>query len=177
VREPERADDPDGKSGEEAAPAMGNRYENRMRQAEADLRHARNALKDGDFQWSCFAVRHGAEKALRATSVKHGMEAWGHTLTALTGNLPKGMWVAPELMHCAKILDKHYIPTRCPNGFDSGAPTDFCSQEQAEKAHPMCGGNPWLLSSSSRLTSVAFSALFGAMFTGCMRPIPRWNGS
>ncbi len=29
------------------------------------------------------------------------------------------------LVVCAKTLDKHYIPTRYPNGLDAGAPTDF----------------------------------------------------
>lgn len=31
---------------------MGNRYADWFRQAEADLRHARNALEDGDYEWS-----------------------------------------------------------------------------------------------------------------------------
>ena len=113
---------------------MGNRFLDWFRQAEADLRHARNALKDEDFEWSCFASQQGAEKALKALFQKLGMEAWGHTLTALTGNLPKEMGVTESLVKCAKILDKHYIPTRYPNGFDSGAPTDFYTKEEAQTA-------------------------------------------
>ena len=113
---------------------MGNRFLDWFRQAEADLRHARNALKDEDFEWSCFASQQGAEKALKALFQKLGMEAWGHTLTALTGNLPKEMGVTESLVKCAKILDKHYIPTRYPNGFDSGAPTDFYTREEAQSA-------------------------------------------
>jgi len=62
------------------------------------------------------------------------MEAWGHTLTALIGNLPQAASLPEHLVNCAKILDKHYIPTRYPNGFDSGAPTDFYTKEEAEKA-------------------------------------------
>jgi HEPN domain-containing protein len=85
---------------------------NQFRQAEADLRHARNALKDEDFEWSCFASQQGAEKALKALFQKLGMEAWGHTLTALTGNLPNEVDAPENLVNCAKILDKHYIPTR-----------------------------------------------------------------
>ena len=107
---------------------------NQFRQAEADLRHARNALKDEDFEWSCFASQQGAEKALKALFQKLGMEAWGHTLTALTGNLPNEVYAPENLVNCAKILDKHYIPTRYPNGFDSGAPTDFYTKEEAKTA-------------------------------------------
>jgi HEPN domain-containing protein len=113
---------------------MGNRYLDWFRQAEADLRHAKNALKDKDFEWSCFASQQGAEKALKALFQKLGMEAWGHTLTVLTGNLPKEMGAPERLVNCAKILDKHYIPTRYPNGFDSGAPTDFYTKEEAQTA-------------------------------------------
>ena len=113
---------------------MGNRYLDWFRQAEADLRHARNALADGDFEWSCFAGHQAAEKAVKAVFQKAGMDAWGHTLTALIGNLCKIKEVTDRVVNCAKILDKHYIPTRYPNGFDSGAPTDFYTEEEAQKA-------------------------------------------
>lgn len=113
---------------------MGNRYLDWFKQAEADLRHAKNAMKDEDFEWSCFAAQQGAEKALKALFQKLGMEAWGHTLTALVGNLPKEMKAPDNLVDCAKTLDKHYIPTRYPNGFDSGAPTDFYTREEANGA-------------------------------------------
>jgi HEPN domain-containing protein len=114
--------------------AMGNRYEDWWRQAEADLRHARNALDDGDYEWSCFAAQQAAEKAIKAVFHKLGMDAWGHTLTVLIGNLPESIQTPPELIDYARILDKHYIPTRYPNGFDSGAPTDFYTATEAHHA-------------------------------------------
>ena len=113
---------------------MGNRYLDWFRQAEADLRHARNALKDEDFEWSCFAAQQAAEKAVKAVFQKLGMDAWGHTLTALIGNFPASIQVPSKLVDYAKMLDKHYIPTRYPNGFDSGAPTDFYTKEEAQNA-------------------------------------------
>lgn len=113
---------------------MGNRYLDWFRQAEADLHHAKNALKDGDFEWSCFASQQAAEKAMKALFQKAGMDAWGHTLTALIGNLPSTIKASNRLINCAKVLDKHYILTRYPNGFDSGAPTDFYTEEEAQKA-------------------------------------------
>lgn len=61
---------------------MSNRYADWFRQAEADLRHARNALEAGDYEWSCFAAHQAAEKALKAVFLKMGMDAWGHTLTS-----------------------------------------------------------------------------------------------
>jgi HEPN domain-containing protein len=113
---------------------MGNRYADWLRQAEADLRHARHALEDGDYEWSCFAAQQAAEKAIKALFQKLGMDAWGHTLTALIGNLPPEIQTPDELVDYARMLDKHYIPTRYPNGFDSGAPTDFYTRREAQDA-------------------------------------------
>ncbi len=114
---------------------MSNRYTDWFRQAEADLRHARNALEDGDYEWSCFAAHQSAEKALKAVFLKQGMDAWGHTLTVLIGNLPKSI-ESPSgaLVDFARILDKYYILTRNPNGFDSGAPTDYYTAVEAQSA-------------------------------------------
>jgi len=113
---------------------MGNRYADWLRQAEADLRHARHALEDSDYEWSCFAAQQAAEKAIKALFQKLGMDAWGHTLTALIGNLPPEIQTPDELVDYARMLDKHYIPTRYPNGFDSGAPTDFYTRREAQDA-------------------------------------------
>lgn len=113
---------------------MGNRYRDWFRQAEADLRHARNALDTEDFEWSCFAAQQAAEKALKALFQRLGLEAWGHTLTVLVGNLPESVDVPEDLADRARMLDKHYIPTRYPNGFESGAPTDFYTAEESRRA-------------------------------------------
>ena len=113
---------------------MGNRYLDWFRQAEADLRHARHALDTGSFEWSCFAAQQAAEKALKAVFQKSSMEAWGHTLTALIGNLPPSAHTTDRLIERAKMLDKHYIPARYPNGFESGAPTDFYTEMEARHA-------------------------------------------
>jgi HEPN domain-containing protein len=114
---------------------MSNRYIDWFRQAEADLRHARNSLDIGDYEWSCFAAHQAAEKALKAVFLKSGKDAWGHTVTVLIGNLPEGIEPPSEnIINAARILDKYYIPTRYPNGFDSGAPTDFYTTEEARNA-------------------------------------------
>ncbi|MGQ9525155.1 MAG: HEPN domain-containing protein [Armatimonadota bacterium] len=113
---------------------MANRYCDWLKQAEADLRHARNALADGDYEWSCFAAQQAGEKALKALYLKLGMEAWGRTVAILLGKLSQNRQVPQELADCAKMLDKHYILTRYPNGFDSGAPTDFYTRGEAQTA-------------------------------------------
>jgi HEPN domain-containing protein len=113
---------------------VSNRYRDWLRQAEADLRHAQNAADDGDFEWACFAAQQAAEKGIKAVFLNLGADAWGHTLTVLLGNLAARDASATRLVDAAKRLDKHYIPTRYPNGFDEGAPTDFYTFDEAERA-------------------------------------------
>jgi len=113
---------------------MGNRYADWFRQGEADLRLAHSALAGKHYEWSCFAAQQAAEKALKSVFQKRGMEAWGHTLTVLIGNLPPDIRPPETLVDYARSLDKHYIPTRYPNGFASGAPTDFYTRKEAEQA-------------------------------------------
>ena len=113
---------------------MSNRHADWLRQAEADLRHARNALEDGDHEWACFAAQQAAEKALKAVVQALGGEAWGHSVTVLAGELGERIDVPDGLEDAARRLDKHYIPTRYPNGFDTGAPTDYYTAPEAEAA-------------------------------------------
>ncbi len=115
---------------------MSNRYADWYRQAEADLRHARNALKDGDYDWACFAAQQAAEKGVKAVVQINGGEPWGHSVTVLLGGegLAERISIADDLVEAGKRLDKHYIPTRYPNGFDAGAPTDYYTAAEAEDA-------------------------------------------
>ena len=112
---------------------MAERSQDWFRQAEADLRHARHGVEDGDFEWAAFAAHQAAEKAIKALFQKLHLDAWGHALSLLLGSLPESVAAAP-LLDAAKRLDKHYIPTRYPNGFERGAPVDFYTRGEAEQA-------------------------------------------
>jgi len=113
---------------------MANRHLDWYRQAEADLRHAQNALATGGYEWACFAAQQAAEKAVKAVYLALGREAGGHTVTILVGSLSDILEMPAELVQAAKMLDKHYILTRYPNGFDSGAPTDYYTRDEATAA-------------------------------------------
>lgn len=114
---------------------MGARHADWLRQADADLRHARGARAGASsHEWACFAAQQAAERALKAVLLSRGADAWGHTLTALLGVVTTADEVDPALIDYAKTLDKHYIPTRYPNGFDSGAPMDFYTRKDADDA-------------------------------------------
>ncbi len=105
-----------------------------LRQADADLRHARNSRDAGDYDWSAFAAHQAAEKAIKAVFQRLHLDAWGHVLSVLLANLPGDTQASVALIDAAKELDKHYIPTRYPNGFERGAPTDFYTRREAEQA-------------------------------------------
>ena len=113
---------------------MAARHGDWLRQADADLRHAGNARDHDTHEWACFAAQQAAEKSLKAILLSRGEDAWGHTVTALLGLVTTAEQAGEELITCAKSLDKHYIPTRYPNGFDTGAPVDFYTKKDSEDA-------------------------------------------
>ena len=106
-----------------------------MRQAEADLAHARYALDGAHYEWACFAAHQSAEKAAKAAHAALGQEAWGHVVTELLDALRASAGGVDEpLLDRARALDKLYVPTRYPNGLAGGAPTDFYTQPEAARA-------------------------------------------
>ncbi|MEE8585296.1 MAG: HEPN domain-containing protein [Acidobacteriota bacterium] len=113
---------------------MANRALDWLAQAAHDLEHAEHSLEDGDYDWACFAAHQAAEKAVKGLYLRLGGEAWGHSVTRLLKDLGARLSMPRQLEQAAKSLDKHYIPTRYPNGFDSGAPFDYYVAEEAEKA-------------------------------------------
>ena len=114
---------------------MSSRAADWFRQAEADLQHARHALRDAAHEWACFAAQQAAEKAVKAAHAALGQEAWGHVVTELLDALrPHAAGIDDELMDRARALDKLYIPTRYPNGLAGGAPADFYTRPESERA-------------------------------------------
>ncbi len=113
---------------------MAERSRDWLRQAEVDLRHARSSVETGFHEWAAFAAHQAAEKAAKALFQRLHLEAWGHALSALMQSLPAEARPEPSLIERAKNLDLHYIPTRYPNGFERGAPTDYYTRSQAERA-------------------------------------------
>jgi HEPN domain-containing protein len=118
----------------EGGEAMAERSLDWMRQAEADLRHARNSREDGDYNWAAFAAHQAAEKAIKAVFQRRHLDAWGHAVSVLLESLPPDARPSGDLIDAGKELDKHYIPTRYPNGFERGAPVDYYTHREAEQA-------------------------------------------
>lgn len=102
-----------------------------MAQAEVDFKHAANSMEWGDFEWACFAAQQAAEKAIKALIESRNGKAFGHSLKRLFQLLNVD---DKALIEAAVRLDKHYIPSRYPNSFDSGAPHEYYLIQDAEQA-------------------------------------------
>ncbi len=109
-----------------------NRAYDWLKQAKKDLEHAKKSFELKDYEWSCFASHQSAEKAVKALHLFFGQEAWGHVISKLLKELPCD--VSEDIVEIGKALDIYYIPTRYPNGFESGAPFEHFGKLQAKEA-------------------------------------------
>ncbi|RLI85031.1 MAG: DNA-binding protein [Archaeoglobales archaeon] len=117
---------------------MPERSQDWMRQAKRDFEMAKEAMNDGFYEWSCFAAQQAAEKAVKAVFQKMGSVAWGHSVFDLLRALSAKISVPDDVLNCARALDRYYIPTRYPNGFDSGSPFEYFTEEDARNAILYC---------------------------------------
>ena len=113
---------------------MANRAQDWLAQAQRDLEHARLDLGASFHEWACFSAHQAAEKALKALFQHLNGEAWGHSVKRFLDELTPSIEGTAELLDCARILDRYYIPTRYPNGFDYGIPADYYTETDSRQA-------------------------------------------
>lgn len=114
--------------------AVVNRWSDWWEQGQRDLRHAEHALADADYEWAAFAAQQAAEKAAKAVIMHLGGDPWGHSVTLLLESLAGKLPPAPEGIEAANRLDKHYIPSRYPNGLAASYPGKLYTKREAEGA-------------------------------------------
>ena len=102
-------------------------------QALRDFKASKDSLDDGNYEWSCFQAQQAAEKAVKALLYAHGRIAWGHSIVELLNTLRNVEDVSEELYVCGRELDRHYIPSRYPNAFESGYPGLYYDRTTAER--------------------------------------------
>lgn len=113
---------------------MSERSKDWISQAERDLEKAALDLKWGYYEWACFTSQQAAEKAVKGLFQYLHAEAWGHSISRLLKELPQDRRPDNEIIEKAISLDRFYIPTRYPNGFDIGTPKDYFTRKDAEDA-------------------------------------------
>jgi HEPN domain-containing protein len=106
-----------------------------LKQAEADLKAAKDSLIDGNYEWSCFQSQQSGEKVLKAFLYEKGYTSIiTHSLKELLMECTKINVKFNALSKDARTLDMFYIPTRYPNGLGGDlAPTEFYEKEDAER--------------------------------------------
>lgn len=113
---------------------MADRSGDWLAQAQRDLNHAVDASDHRHFEWACFSAQQGAEKAVKAVYLHLHGEGWGHSVLKLLQGLADKADVSEALLDAARTLDRHYIPTRYPNGFDQGFPGEYYGKNESEEA-------------------------------------------
>jgi HEPN domain-containing protein len=99
-----------------------------------DFARAQLDVEHAFYEWACFTSQAAAEKVIKAVGLKQGVTLWGPSLTELLGLLAVRMDVPAEILEKAQSLDLYYIPARYPNGFPSGKPADYFSENKAREA-------------------------------------------
>lgn len=103
-------------------------------QAQADLKTARDCLEDSNFYATAFFAQQAAEKAVKAFLYSRGYRALvTHSVLQLLEESSKLEDSFKKLLDYGKELDRHYIGSRYPNFYPSGAPYKFYTVEVAEK--------------------------------------------
>ena len=105
-----------------------------IEQAWRDLEHARHDQDNSYHEWACFSAQQAAEKALKALYQHLNADAWGHSVKHLLEGVSSEINITDELIDCGRILDRFYIPTRYPNGFDYGKPADYYTNDDSRQA-------------------------------------------
>jgi HEPN domain-containing protein len=114
---------------------MPDRSKDWLAQAKRDLEHAEKDVRDGYYEHACFEAQQAAEKAVKSVYLSRHAASWGHRVAKLLQEMTTISESPPvERIDDGKILDQYYVLTRYPNGFESGAPMEFFTKEQATDA-------------------------------------------
>jgi HEPN domain-containing protein len=110
-----------------------NRSGDWLKQAESDLRAASDSATAGHHEWAAFQAQQSAEKAVKALfQFLHG-SVRGHGVTEMLRQLPAAITASESLLDAARELDKVYVTARYPNGFASGAPADYFTDQTSRQ--------------------------------------------
>ena len=103
-------------------------------QALRDLKATNDSLQTDNYEWACFQAQQAAEKAVKALLHCYGRSAWGRSIVELPDSLRDIKEVSEDFYIAARELDRHYIPSRYPNAFESGYPGMYYDEPTAERA-------------------------------------------
>ncbi|MEX2720447.1 MAG: HEPN domain-containing protein [Candidatus Wukongarchaeota archaeon] len=105
-----------------------------FKEAEDELESSKILLEHSQYHHACFHAQQAGEKAIKATLRKFHIAKYGHSILELLEELKKHVILPQKIKEAAKILDQYYIPSRYPNAFSSGSPSNYYTESQAKDA-------------------------------------------
>ena len=103
-------------------------------QAKADMKTAKDCLKDKNYYASAFFSQQSAEKALKGFLYSKGFRALvTHSVTELLEESSKQEGVFKKFIDQGKELDRHYIGSRYPNFYPTGPAYKYYTEEIAKR--------------------------------------------
>jgi len=105
-----------------------------FREAELEFEAANDLFAHRHWSWCCFTCQQAAEKALKALGEYFREAQLGHNLNVLIKGLEACISIPEPVRLAASRLNRYYIPTRYPNAFDRGAPSDQFFESDASQA-------------------------------------------
>src|SRR5574341_1804293 len=92
-----------------------------LEEGENDISTANILLEHEKYNSSAFYSQQAAEKALKGLLLAYNEAAWGHSVLSLLRRLDEIIDMdIKDIEHCARELDRHYIPSRYPDAYPSG---------------------------------------------------------
>lgn len=110
-----------------------NRAADWLRQPKRDLGFAETAMATKYYEWAAFGAQQSAEKAVKALIQSLHGSARGHSIMEMLRQLPVPVQVPRKTLAGAQALDQVYVTSRYPNGFASGSPSEYFSEEVARE--------------------------------------------
>lgn len=106
-----------------------------LAQAKQSLSDAVYARDGGRHHLACFLSQQAAELAVKGYLYAQGMEdPWGHSVAELCDAAVEFNPDFATIRGDCASLDKHYIPTRYPNGLPGGIPADAFDADDSAAA-------------------------------------------
>jgi len=104
-------------------------------QSEQTLGSSERDRQSGDYNWACFKAQQAAEYAVKGLLRGMGRPAVGHSVLRFLEELEQLSGENFEAQKDdARLLDRHYIPTRYVDAHPAGSPFQYYGAQDAEAA-------------------------------------------
>lgn len=106
-----------------------------------DLETAEILHREKRYNAAAFYPHQAAEKAAKALLYSVNEAPWGHSIRILIERFFRktGRALDEELLRCARVLDRHYIPSRYPNAHPAGTPHEAYDKDTSHGAIEAAG--------------------------------------